>query len=308
LSAEDQETVCFDPGVIDWNYYVEQVHLPSVVEHARVRTTPGKRKLASREERSRKAILSTDPRIAVFDLENTLIASNVVESYAWLATRHVDRPERARIIAGLLAEGPRLLALDRRDRSDFLRSFYRRYEGAPADRLRLDGQELWSDLLALRSFPDGLARLREHRALGHRTVLITGALDFVVEPLRPLFDEIICGRLGERDGKFTGEMVSSPPTGEARALLMEDLAASAGLERDQIVAYADSTSDLPMLEAAGLPVAVNPEAKLAAIARRRGWSIENWGRTPGGPRRLLAMASLQPGIRTVGAGRETVAP
>ena len=307
LSADDREAFCFDPGVIDWNHYVEDVHLPSVVEHARVRTTPGKRKFASREDRSRKAILSTEPRIAVFDLENTLIASNVVESYAWLATRHVDRAERARIVTGLLAEGPRLLALDRRDRSDFLRSFYRRYEGAPVDRLRLDGQELWSDLLALRSFPDGLARLREHRTLGHRTVLITGALDFVVEPLQPLFDEIICGQLGERDGKFTGEMVSSPPTGEARALLMEDLASAAGLGRDQIVAYADSTSDLPMLEAAGLPVAVNPEVKLAAIARRRGWSIENWGRTPGGPRRMLAMATLQPGIRTVDTGQERVA-
>jgi HAD superfamily phosphoserine phosphatase-like hydrolase len=239
----------------------------------------------------------------VFDLENTLIASNVVESYAWLATRHLERAERARIIAGLLAEAPRLLALDRRDRSDFLRSFYRRYDGAPVDRLRLDGIELWSDLLALRSFPDGLARLREHRALGHRTVLITGALDFVVEPLRPLFDEIVCGRLGERNGTFTGEMVASPPTGEARALLMEELATAAGLERDQIVAYADSTSDLPMLEAAGLPVAVNPEAKLAAIARRRGWSIENWARTPGGPRRILATATLLPGSRTVGATR-----
>jgi HAD superfamily phosphoserine phosphatase-like hydrolase len=302
LSASDQETFCFDPGVIDWTHYVEDVHLPSVVEHARVRTSPGKRVLPSREIRSRTAILSREPRIAVFDLENTLVASNVVESYAWLATRHVDRSERARIVAGLLAEAPRLLALDRRDRSDFLRSFYRRYDGAPVDRLWLDGVELWSDLLALRSFPDGMARLREHRALGHRTVLITGALDFVVEPMRPLFDEIVCGRLGEREGKFTGEMVTAPPTGEARALLMEELATAAGLERDQIVAYADSTSDLPMLEAAGLPVAVNPETKLAAIARRRGWSIENWSRTPGGPRRLLATATMHPGFRTVGAG------
>jgi HAD superfamily phosphoserine phosphatase-like hydrolase len=303
LDAEDQKAFCFDPAVIDWRHYVEDVHLPSVVEHARVRTSPGKRVLATREERSRSAILSTEPRIAVFDLENTLVASNVVESYAWLATRHLDRFQRGRVIAGLLVEGPRLLALDRRDRSDFLRSFYRRYEGAPVERLRLDGVELWSDLLALRSFPDGLARVRAHRALGHRTVLITGALDFVVAPLRPLFDELICGQLGERDGKFTGEMVTSPPTGEARALLMEDLARAAGLDRDQIVAYADSTSDLPMLEAAGLPVAVNPEVKLAAIARRRGWSVEHWGPTPGGPRRPLATSTMQPGLRTAGAGR-----
>jgi HAD superfamily phosphoserine phosphatase-like hydrolase len=299
LASEDKAAFAFDPGAIDWDDYVQNVHLPSVVKHARVRTAPGKRVLASREERSRQAILSDEPRLAIFDLENTLVASNVVESYAWLATRHVEDKDRARIIGGLLAEGPRLLALDRRDRSDFLRSFYRRYEGAPADRLRLDGYELWNDLLALRSFPDGLARLRKHRALGHKTVLITGALDFVIEPLHPLFDVIICASLGESGGKFTGEMVNAPPTGEARALLTEEIANDLGLKREQIVAYADSTSDLPMLEAAGLPVAVNPEAKLAAVARRRGWPIEQWAKTPGGPKRLLAMAGLRPGIRTV---------
>ncbi len=298
LDAGDQEHFCFDPAVIDWHHYVLDVHLPSVVEHARVRTQPGKRTLATREERSKKAILSAEPRLAVFDLENTLIASNVVETYAWLATRHVEARDRARVVAELLAEGPRLLALDRRDRGDFLRSFYRRYDGAPVDRLRIDGVELWSDLLALRAFPDGLARVRQHRALGHHTLLITGALDFVVEPLRPLFDEIVAARLGEKDGRFTGEMVSAPPTGEARALLVEEYAARYGLTKGEIVAYADSSSDLPMLEAAGLPVAVNPETKLAAIARRRGWPIEQWARTSGAPRRTLAVATLRPGIRS----------
>ena len=39
--------------------------------------------------------------------------------------------------------------------------------------------------------------MREHRALGHRTMLITGALDVVVDPLRPLFDEVVCATLGD---------------------------------------------------------------------------------------------------------------
>ena len=39
LSPEDRELFCFDPGVIDWDRYVHEIHLPSVVEHARVRTT-----------------------------------------------------------------------------------------------------------------------------------------------------------------------------------------------------------------------------------------------------------------------------
>jgi HAD superfamily hydrolase (TIGR01490 family) len=302
LDPADQAEFCFDPAVIDWRHYVEDVHLPSVVDHARVRTTPGgKRTMASREERSLKSILSDQPRCAAFDLENTLVASNVVESYAWLATRHLDRTERTRLVAGLLAEGPKLLMLDRRDRSDFLRAFYRRYEGAPVEQLRLDGYELFSDLLGQRAFPEAIARVRRHRALGHRTLLITGALDFVVAPLRPLFDEIVCASLDEREGRFTGELTRSPPTGEARALLLDEFARAQGLTLGDTVAYADSTSDLPMLEAAGFPVAVNPEAKLAAIARRRGWAIEHWARATGGPRRPLAIATRRPGVQTTPA-------
>jgi HAD superfamily hydrolase (TIGR01490 family) len=299
LSAADQATFCFDPAVIEWRHYIEDVHLPSIVTHARVRTSPNsKRSMATREERSTRAILSDKPRCAAFDLENTLIASNVVESYAWLATRHLERAERVRLVAGLLAEGPKLLALDRRDRSDFLRAFYRRYEGAPVEQLRFDAYELFSDLLGQRSFPEAIARVRRHRALGHRTLLITGALDFVVEPLRPLFDEIVCCHMAERDGELSGELTDSPPTGEARALLLEEFARAQGLSLADTVAYADSTSDLPMLEAAAFPIVVNPEAKLAAIARRRGWFIENWERAEGGPRRTLAIATRRPGMQT----------
>ena len=94
--------------------------------------------------------------------------------------------------------------------------------------------------------------------------------------LRPLFDDIVCARLGEVDGRFTGRLVELPPIGEARALVLADYAEAEGLRLEESMAYADSASDLPMLEAVGFPVAVNPEAKLAAIARRRGWHVEQW--------------------------------
>ncbi len=81
-------------------------------------------------------MLAPERQLAVFDLENTLIASNVVDSYAWLATRHQDDADRVRFVLRTLREAPRLLALDRTDRGDFLRYFYRRYEGAPVERLQ----------------------------------------------------------------------------------------------------------------------------------------------------------------------------
>ncbi len=296
LPPEDQRDFGLDPAVIDWRHYCHEVYLPSVVAHARVRQAPaagaGRRDPKgatglTREERGRKAVLSPDRQLAVFDLENTLVASNVVDSYAWLASRHQTNRRRAGFVLRTLWEAPGMLSADRADRGDFLRAFYRRYDGAPADELRADAWELWHDLLLAKSFPAGIRRVREHRALGHRTLLITGALDVVVEPLRPLFDDIVCARLGERAGRLDGELLAAPPTGEARALIMADYAEQHGLVLEQAVAYADSTSDLPMLEAAGHPVAVNPETRLAALARRRGWHVEHWPKAPGGPRPLL---------------------
>ena len=289
LPLEDQEQFGFDPSIIDWHHYITEVHLPTVVIQARVKTTPEKRSGPSRSERLRTAVLDPGRHFAAFDLENTLIASNVVESYAWLATRHLSPKKRFEFALRTLTETPGLWRRDKRDRTDFLRYFYQRYKGAPLKQLERDAAEMLSDLILIKSFPAGLRRVRAHRAAGHQTVLITGALDIAVEPLRPLFDHIIAAKIDRKDGKLTGEMLDVPPTGEVRAQLMVDWAEENGLDPQQGVAYADSASDLPMLEAVGYPVAVNPETRLVTIAERRGWLTENWPKTAGAPKPLLPM-------------------
>jgi len=90
---------------------------------------------------------------------------------------------------------------------------------------------MFSELILSKSYPAAIRRVREHRRLGHRTVLITGALDFVIEPLRPLFDDIVCAELGinEPGGRkgptYNGELRDVPPTGETRAQALMDFAA-----------------------------------------------------------------------------------
>ncbi|MGE0877982.1 MAG: HAD-IB family phosphatase [Acidimicrobiia bacterium] len=291
LDAHDQATFAFDPRAIQWDRYVHDVHLPSVVKHARVRTSPGSGPTESRNTRLRRNVLSPERHLAAFDLENTLIASNVVESYSWLATRHLKREDKLRYIAKTLKEAPGLLALDRRDRGDFLRYFYRRYENAPIEQIERDAAEMLSALILTKSFPAGIRRVREHKALGHRTLLITGALDFAIAPLRPLFDDIVAARLDTKpNGTYAGELLDVPPTGETRAQILSDYCEAEGLSLTESIAYADSTSDLPMLEAVGFPVAVNPETRLAALARKRGWLVEQWSKAPGGPRPLLPIS------------------
>src|SRR5947209_18953095 len=138
--------------------------------------------------------------------------------------------ERARFTLRTLKEAPTLLALDRRDRGDFLPHFYRRYEGAPAEQLQRDAWDLFANHILTKAFPAAIRRVREHRALGHRTLLITGALDFVVEPLRPLFDDVVCASLArdETTGRYAGELTDVPPTGESRAQVLFDYAAAEG--------------------------------------------------------------------------------
>ncbi|MGB5759593.1 MAG: HAD-IB family hydrolase [Acidimicrobiales bacterium] len=292
LDPTDQEAFCCDPEVIDWSHYVRGVHLPSVVEHARVKTSGERSDPDARTGRLRARVLAPERHLAAFDLENTIIASNVVFSYAWLATRNLTPRDRMRFTMKTLTEAPGLLALDARDRTDFLRHFYRRYEGASVAEMDRLGPELLADHILTKAFPAALRRVREHRRLGHRTVLITGALNIVVEPLGPLFDDVICAEMSQRDGRYTGELLSVPPTGEVRAQALRDYAEANEFDLAESVAYADSSSDLPLLDAVGFPVAVNPETRLASMAIKRGWLIEYWSKANGGTDKLLPLGPL----------------
>ena len=145
------------------------------------------------------------------------------------------RDERLRFVAADAGRGARRCwPSTARTAATSCRYFYRRYDGRAgrADRARTRPR-CSAQLILAKSFPAAIRRVREHRALGHRTVLITGALDFVVEPLRPLFDDIVCATMSTsgRDGAATpASCVDVPPTGESRAQALIDYAAAHGLD------------------------------------------------------------------------------
>ena len=291
ISDSDRKSFPFNPRIIDWKRYVYDIHLPTVIAQGRVKTSPTPTNVNSRNSRLRRQVLDPKRQLAVFDLENTLIASNVVSSWGYLATKRLAPSERARIIGKTLLEAPNMLAMDRRDRTDFLRNFYRKYEGAPVSQIDEDSLDMFNEFILNKSFPAAIRRVREHRSLGHKTLLITGALDFVVQPLKPLFDEILAPSLTTKGNNYSGRMNQVPPIGETRAAVLRDFAEKHDIDLAESIAYADSTSDLPMLEAVGFPVAVNPETKLATLARRRGWLVENFQPVSGSPKKILPLGT-----------------
>ena len=98
----------------------------------------------------------------------------------------------------------------------------------------------------------------------------------------------------DADGRYTGKLIGGLNYGALKVEPMRRFAADHDIDLDQSFAYSDSASDLPMLDLVGNPIAVNPDAELARLARERGWRVmrfETLGRTIalGG---VLAVAAL----------------
>jgi len=125
--------------------------------------------------------------------------------------------------------------------------------------------------------PETLDILREHQAKNHMVVLVSGTF----EELLRLFGEkigieyVLGTQMEYRESRCTGRTIGAACMGAEKVRRIRELIHEKGLEIDlpASFAYADSISDLPLLEWVGNPVAVEPEEKLQAIAQERGWLI-----------------------------------
>lgn len=128
--------------------------------------------------------------------------------------------------------------------------------------------------------PGALEVLQQHRDAGHRLVLLTSASVYLSRCVAPDLGiaDVLAMRFAVEGGVFTGEAVEPLCYGAGKAALARELAGTLGEDLADCAFYSDSAVDLPMLEAVGAPVAVNPDQKLARTARKRGWKVVDWGR------------------------------
>ncbi|HWC35882.1 MAG TPA: HAD-IB family hydrolase [Mycobacteriales bacterium] len=273
LHPDDVERFGFDAAVIDWRHYLQDVHVPAVV-------TPMTALSAMRGPRpdpTRRVHTDHSDVVAVFDMDGTLLSSNVVEAYLALRLPELGLAAKAREVGDVARALPRWLATERRDRSAFLRMVYRRYEGASlADLDRIVDEHLTASMLT-RLAPAAVRAIREHRAAGHRLVLVTGAITPLTRPIDPLFDEVVTAELAvDSEGRCTGLLQRPPLVGESRASWLRHRAHEAGWNLAASYAYADSASDLPLLRAVGNPVVIDPDVVLSRVARKERWPVELW--------------------------------
>lgn len=122
------------------------------------------------------------------------------------------------------------------------------------------------------------ARIERHRSANDTLLIITATNSFVTAPIaeRLGIPHLIATEPEQRNGRFTGRVAGTPSFREGKVIRLAQWLA----ERDEDLAeswfYSDSHNDLPLLERVTYPVAVDPDVKLGAIARYRGWPVLSW--------------------------------
>ncbi len=277
LHEDDRETFGFDSGTLDWTHYLEDVHAPAI-------TDPVRRLEAARRRRKARSATYRDLKptesgtvLAAFDLDGTVMTTNVIETYLWLRLPELSLTQRAGELMRVATQLPNYLGAERKDRGVFLRQVYRRYEGARLDELERFVDERLTPFVLDRTSPDAVRRIREHREAGHTTILLTGVIRPLTRPFEGLFDHIVAADLAtDADGVCTGFLTGPPMVGDSRAAWLTHYAGLHGIDLSASFAYADSHVDLPMLRTVGNPVAVSPDIGLMRAAKEAGWSIIDW--------------------------------
>ena len=215
-------------------------------------------------------------RLALFDLDHTLIP--IDSDYEWgeftIALGWCDATEFKRRNAEFF-EQYRAGTLDIHDYVRFATQAIREQGtmNSIAAHARFMGTVVQK---AIKS--QALELVDRHREAGDELVIVTATNEFVTRPIADAFgvQELIAVELArDEEGNLTGEIRGTPSAREGKVTRMEQWLAARGLDWSQVETtfYTDSMNDLALLEKATYPVATNPDERLRALAKERGWRI-----------------------------------
>jgi HAD superfamily hydrolase (TIGR01490 family) len=222
------------------------------------------------------ATATASPRLALFDLDGTLLAGDTDELWcAFLIEEGIlDRAafEAAnRDIAERYAQGAVTPA-------KFCAFYAATLAGRSAAEWLPLRQRFVAAVIAPRLGAAALALVERHRAAGDRLVLTTATNRFLTEPIaaRLGIAELIATELEVVADRFTGRNAGVLNMRAGKLARLSAWLADQGLGDDSLARatfYSDSINDLALLCAVGTPVVVDPDSRLAAEAAERAWPV-----------------------------------
>jgi len=217
-----------------------------------------------------------------FDVDGTLVRTNLLHpTFFYLA----NQPTPLRSLGSLArvaALAPRLALAEMVDRRRFNELLFLAYQGISSDRLNILADEAFDTVVRRALYPGARDLVSRSRDQGHEVVLVSGAPDFLMNRLATHLSAtgVLANRLEIKDGYATGKLLRPIVAGPEKARLIRDWARDHGHDLAECFAYSDSYSDVPMLSVVGHPCVVNPDLRLATLARTYAWPTLHLGRRP----------------------------
>jgi len=214
--------------------------------------------------------------LCLFDLDNTLLAGD--SDYEWgqfLVDRGVLAREEYEAQNAAFFEQYKAGTLDIHEYLGFaLRPLAAH---TAADLARWHAEFMRGRILPMIT-PRARALVRGHLDGGDLCAVVTATNSFVTAPIAREFGipHLIATEPETANGRFTGRVAGTPCFREGKIRRVEEWLAGLGRRFEDFAAssfYSDSHNDLPLLERVRRPVAVDPDAQLAAEAARRGWPV-----------------------------------
>ncbi len=244
------------------------------------------------------------PKIgAFFDLDGTLVAgfTAVILTQERLRRRDMGVGELLSMVQASLNH-----TLGRIEFEDLIGKAAAALAGRLLDDLEEIGERLFVQRIESRIYPEMRELVRAHVVRGHTVVLSSSALTIQVNPVARFLG--ITNTLTNKfetteDGMLTGGVQKPILWGPGKAAAVQGFAAEHGIDLKDSYFYADGDEDVALMYLVGNPRPTNPEGKMAAVARRRGWPILRFkSRGPVGLRRQLRTLAGFSSLFPVAAG------
>ena len=212
---------------------------------------------------------------ALFDFDGTLIAGFSVVQFLreQVRQRKLSLDDARRMIVNSVR-----LAAQRASFSELFNASCELLEGTEESEYLEFSRDVYEKRIAKLIYPEARAMIREHQARGHTVAIVSSATPYQVRPAAEDLgvDTVYCTELGVKDGLFTGSVAGDVCWGDGKLAAAKRLAKEHGLDLGKAFFYSDSDEDVPLLESVERPRVLNPNRKLARIAKERDWPVRRF--------------------------------
>jgi len=222
--------------------------------------------------------LDKPAQIVAFDFDGTLIDASSPVKLITRLNRNRVMPRRKVFLSLLWGLWYKLgIERDQRKPRRYIFASFRHSHVSDANAIM---KNLYHEELRNYLRPQALAAVEEHRRQGAHLIVVSASFEPIIEELCKELDirDFICTRMEINEDAYTGETLTEPPESEQKLIQFTQWANDKFGEHGWVLTYAygDHHSDVPLMETALHPVAIDPDKKLEKIAQQRGWTIHMW--------------------------------